>query len=1209
MSSVGNVNNTNEYYYLNQTEGNVAQTDENVSVFTDTLEEVSDSNSVQINTESLSAEEYVSTLDDTTVDALIEVLENIISSEEDALNGTKDNNGVIAKAWDWVKNKTGIGQGSDKVQTEIDDLKSQIEELKIDPSKLAEVYENVTGNELTSEELTSLVNGEADFSDSKVVNSVSKYQQGQKQVVNTISSVASGIAVVGLVTAGVVGAPFTGGMSLGASLAAIGTLTAAGTAAYMVPQVVDGVTEADGYSASEIAEDVATGVINSAVTAASLGAGKAAGSALTKTVTNNAATIAATLGTTTEAAAQIGTKAAGLAAAETTSVLMSDGIAVGDYLVEAALNDDVDFSLETLGTTAASATAAGLAAGAAAVGTSSIIRPVLTSGTTASSQVAGRLVSSGISGAAAGASATAAAGSTSYLISCSVNGEEVNFDEWLDSTTENMAAGALTGFAAGVGFEAVQVAVGTPAPEGTASRQSGTTEDGLKYTEYLDKDGNVIARDVKVSDIKSYNSNSTELGESSSNTSSAVKENFYEAASDSSARTVRFTYTSNVINENGTVANEYAKVNDVQVYNYADNMTFSAAQKLQSTNSNVYDDSDIIDAEFVEEPVNYSSKSDVIIEQIGNETVVVEDGNVSGNQASVLQNSSGGQGVIIDADTGAIVSDVNPAQEIMVVTDSVNPFELQVSGNLNQITAVDNSSALAAASLETSAASSTQLSSIAAVNAANNYKPAIVKVNNTQSTQRYNTVAEAKEYLSAIGTEDSKTVLKSLNKLNENEISMDRLNTAIDLLEGGETKTKLQNYAKELSQENSSGTYTVDTMLEIYNALGIKPDGEIIQDENGIYHSQSSEIGTLTGRAKGETSTYSKLKNKILKLGSDLPSSAEEAKPLIGDAQGTRLVLNSSNQISADAFENSINFDENKKIIKEELPNQSDRELFIKYLSGDTEGISDEQLEQFAELRTEGLQEVSDFQTQKFVDGLSEAIKSGNIRITEIHNYSGEDGFPYLSETQLTQIETAYNDWYKETSASANIEESSYKKMYETDKKTGKEKEYLYDTKSGAKFYEDLIMETKTKDNGYTASQFNLVNQYNQMEELQFRAETVDRIAEIEHMVYDINNNKETVSGSEYDDIRQALKKIENSKETDAKGKTAQQEYDDYFNAVFINAKTTELGAYAEEPDIYEDYPLLKELFSEDELYLISIEGLEEIHNQINQKKKIQENK
>ena len=481
-----------------------------------------------------------------------------------------------------------------------------------------------------------------------------------------------------------------------------------------------------------------------------------------------------------------------------------------------------------------------------------------------------------------------------------------------------------------------------------------------------------------------------------------------------------------------------------------------------------------------------------------------------------------------------------------------------------------------------------------------------VETKNATNTYKYNgssdltiskfyDVEEAKSYLSSLGTEDAKTVLKSLGKLKPEDVNLDRLNIAIDILNEGETVTLLKGYAKEISEEYSSGTYTVDTMLEIYDVLGVKPDGEFVKDKDGIYHSKSDGLGIITGRAKGNDSVYSKLKNKMLKLGSDLPTSTQEAKPLIGDAQGTRLVLNSIDTISPDAFETS-------EIIKTEIPEQADRVLFTQYLAGTTEGISPELLTKFESVKNIGLQELSDAQTQTFVDGLSKAIESGEIKITEVHNYYGENSVPYLSQSQLTQIENAYNKWYQETLKTADTPQSSYKLVQET-REDGSEIEYLYDVESGVKFYKSLIVETEEKQSGYTAAQFNLVNQYNQLEELQFRGSNLDELAEIEHIVYDIKSNKSTVLGAEYDSVRQVINKLQTLTQKDAAGKTAMDEYNEYFSAVYKSSRVSEFGAKSEEPNIYEDYPLLKELFTEEELYQISKEGLEELHQQIKKSK------
>ena len=1119
---------------------------EDLSLFSDEniMEQAGESVSLQsANSSAL----MVNSLDSDTKTAIIEMLENILNTYGESFETTKENNGIIAKAWDWVKNSTGIGVGSDKVKSKIDTLKNDVAMLKEDSSNLAQVYKDITGNDLTTEELNALSKGEADFSDSEVIKSVTKYQQGQKQNVNIISSIGSALAVTGLMAAGVVAAPFTGGMSLGASLAAIGTLTAAGTAAYMIPQVADGMTEKDGYSGKEIAEDLANGVMSSAFTATGIGAGKAVGSALASNATT-----------------QLGKTAAGLAASEATSVIIGDGIAVGNYLTEVAVNDDVNFSWEDLGKTAATATAGSLAAGATAFGTSSVLRPVLTSGTTAQSQVIGRLLSSGISGGSAGAAASASAGSTNYLLTCMIDGKEVDFDEWLDSTTENIASATFTGLSAGVAFEAVQVAVGTPRPTGTKTVQKGVTDDGLEYKDYLDKDGNIIARDIKASDLSNYLKNQTQSQEGLTqyNTGNTSK------SANTTARTVRFSF-SNVpetiqIDENTSVI-----TNNKGNYYKVDGTLYDWAGNVQSFGSGIIDSKTY-------SGINNVKSNNTTNNTANNEYVVADELVDMPSKTTISENQS-------------LVSDTNIPPTIVQEQNGINVY------NANET--LYNPNANTAAGI----ASSTVSVAGQVSNVTNNVSGVISSGTSIPAAQvpySYSNVEDAKSYISSLGTEDAKTVLKALGKLKPEDVNLDRLNIAIDILNGGETITQLKGYAKEISNEYSSGTYTVDTMLEIYDALGMKPDGEIVQDKNGIYHSKVDGFGTLTGRAKGSDSVYSKLRNKMLKLGSDLPTSTQEAKPLIGDAQGTRLVLNSIDTISPDAFETS-------EIIKTEIPEQADRVLFTQYLAGTTEGISPELLTKFESVKNIGLQELSDAQTQTFVSGLSKAIESGTIRISEVHNYYGEDSVPYLSQSQLTQIENAYNKWYQETLKTADTPQSSYKLVQET-REDGSEIEYLYDVESGVKFYKSLIVETEEKDSGYTAAQFNLVNQYNQLEELQFRGSNLDELAEIEHIVYDIKSNKDTVSGAEYDSVRQVINKLQTLTQKDADGKTAMEEYNEYFSAVYKSSRVSEFGAKAEEPDIYEDYPLLKELFTKEELSLISKEGLEQLHNQIKASKESQ---
>ena len=162
------------------------------------------------------------------------------------INKTKSEQGFIGKLWDGFKNLTGIGAGSQKAEKAIDD------------------YEN---GKITKEEMEKAVNG---------------YQEGQKQCVDMVADIASGIASFGafsLATGlGLAAAPFTGGASLG--LVAAG-FSIAGVAGAAVKVGVKGIDAAvGGREYDTLGYDLATGGINGVFAPITAGIGGAAGKAV-----------------------------------------------------------------------------------------------------------------------------------------------------------------------------------------------------------------------------------------------------------------------------------------------------------------------------------------------------------------------------------------------------------------------------------------------------------------------------------------------------------------------------------------------------------------------------------------------------------------------------------------------------------------------------------------------------------------------------------------------------------------------------------------------------------------------------------------------------------------------------------------------------------------------------------------------------------------
>ena len=184
----------------------------------------------------------------------------------------KDKNGWISGGWDKFKNWTGIGASSNKTQTQLDNMKEQLDDLKDNPENLAKAYKSITGRDLNNEELTKLANGEISLKDaSKASESVKKYSDGQKMATDVVGDVVSGIVAVAAVAA----APFTGGASL---LLAAGV----GAAVKVGLKASDCIGNEKTYGLKDLAYDSVTGSINGLMAPISNGIGGAAGTGVAK---------------------------------------------------------------------------------------------------------------------------------------------------------------------------------------------------------------------------------------------------------------------------------------------------------------------------------------------------------------------------------------------------------------------------------------------------------------------------------------------------------------------------------------------------------------------------------------------------------------------------------------------------------------------------------------------------------------------------------------------------------------------------------------------------------------------------------------------------------------------------------------------------------------------------------------------------------------
>lgn len=173
-----------------------------------------------------------------------------IEQLEKQLKETESHNGLIGGLWDGFKNLTGIGAGSDKAQKKIEEFKSG--KIKIEEVKKA----------------------------------VEDYKNGQKQSVDMVADIGSGIAAFAAFSVctglGIVAAPFTAGASLGLVAAGIAVAGAAGAASKVAIKGADALVGGRKYDSAGY--DLATGGVNGLFAPITAGIGGAVGKTIASRV-------------------------------------------------------------------------------------------------------------------------------------------------------------------------------------------------------------------------------------------------------------------------------------------------------------------------------------------------------------------------------------------------------------------------------------------------------------------------------------------------------------------------------------------------------------------------------------------------------------------------------------------------------------------------------------------------------------------------------------------------------------------------------------------------------------------------------------------------------------------------------------------------------------------------------------------------------------
>ena len=194
-----------------------------------------------------------------------------LNNQEKKLNKIKKEQGFIGKGWDWFKNKTGIGDGSDKAQNQINAERDMLKQLRQPNAKIDQKqFEKITGQKYTKANLEKFKKGGFSHASQKVAG----YQEGQEMAVDVVADVAAGAASFTIYTLSIAAAPFTGGGSI-----VLGVALAAGTGALVKTGVkyADAVSGGRKYTLNDTKKDALTGAVSGLLAPITAGAGGAIG--------------------------------------------------------------------------------------------------------------------------------------------------------------------------------------------------------------------------------------------------------------------------------------------------------------------------------------------------------------------------------------------------------------------------------------------------------------------------------------------------------------------------------------------------------------------------------------------------------------------------------------------------------------------------------------------------------------------------------------------------------------------------------------------------------------------------------------------------------------------------------------------------------------------------------------------------------------------
>lgn len=186
------------------------------------------------------------------------------------------------------------------------------------------------------------------------------------------------------------------------------------------------------------------------------------------------------------------------------------------------------------------------------------------------------------------------------------------------------------------------------------------------------------------------------------------------------------------------------------------------------------------------------------------------------------------------------------------------------------------------------------------------------------------------------------------------------------------------------------------------------------------------------------------------------------------------------------------------------------------------------------------LENVDDAQIELIMDSCAKALRKGEIKFTAIDNYKGEKIKPYLTKDHI--------DTLREASMTHNTDIQQYEG------------------------FGSLEVSGKVKKSGYTSAQINIEYKDGSLGEFQIRGKEVHKLADIEHIPYDLRRSKDLAGGNHL------LKKLYEPLEKNVKllSNNGYDEYNNYLNALYRYHRKAETGiAGLKKPQI-KDYMISK---------------------------------